>query len=163
MELLQEAEFWVGIGLLIFLGIVVAVKVPKLIAGKLDDKAAAIQSELDEAKRIRQEAEALLAQLKTERAEAEKNSAQMLKDAQAQAKLLAEEAAAKLEESLARRSELAERKIATAEAQAQAEVKAAAVELAANMAEQVLASRVASLKNDPLVDIAIRDLGSKLQ
>lgn len=163
MELLQAAEFWVAVGLVIFLGILVVVKVPKLVAGKLDDKAAAIQSELDEAKRIREEAEALLAQLKAERVEAEKNAAQMLKDAQAQAKLLAEEAAVKLEESLARRSLLAERKIATAEAQAQAEVKSAAVELAAAMAEQVLASRVAGIKNDPLVDIAIRDLGSKLQ
>ncbi len=87
----------------------------------------------------------------------------MLKDAQEQAKLLAQEAGLKLEESLARRSLLAERKIATAEAQAQAEVKAAAVELAAVMAEHVLAGRVAGIQNDPLVDIAIRDLGSKLQ
>jgi len=163
MELLQAAEFWVGAGVAIFLGILVVAKVPKLVLGKLDDKAASIQSELDEAKRIREEAEALLVQLKAERAEAEKNSAQMLKDAQAQAKLLAEEAAVKLEESRARRSVLAERKIATAEAQAQAEVKAAAVELATAMAEQVLAGRVAGIKTDPLVDIAIRDLGSKLQ
>ena len=163
MEFLQEAESWVLVGLIVFLAILVAAKVPRTVTSKLDEKSNAIQAELDEAARIRQEAEALLAQLKSERAEAEKNSAQMLKDAQEQAKLMAEDAARKLEESLARRSALAERKIATAEAQAQAEVKAAAVEMAAQMAEQILASRVAGATSDPAVDHAIAELGAKLQ
>ena len=73
------------------------------------------------------------------------------------------EAQEKLAEQIQRRGELAERRIATAEAQAMAEVKAAAGELAAQMAEQVLASRIAGAKSDPLVDKAIGQLAGKLQ
>jgi F-type H+-transporting ATPase subunit b len=159
-----EAEFWVGAGLVIFLGIVVFVaKAPKAIAAALDARTATIQADLDEAARIRAEAEALLASLKAERAEAERQAKEMLSAAEEQARLFAKDAEAKLKESLARRQQLAERKIANAEAQAQAEVKAAAAELAAKMAEDVLAKRLAGAKSDPLVDAAISQLSTRLQ
>lgn len=159
-----EAEFWVGVGLLIFLGIVVFVaKAPKAIAAALDARTAAIQADLDEAARIRAEAQALLASLQAERAEAERQAKDMLSAAEEQARLFAAEAEAKLKESLARRQQLAERKIANAEAQAQAEVKAAAAELAAKMAEDVLAKRLAGAKTDPLVDAAISQISTRLQ
>ena len=74
-----EAEMWVGVGLLIFLGIVIFVaKAPKLINASLDAQSAKIQSDLDEAARIREEAQRLLAQLKIERAEAEAQAKEML-------------------------------------------------------------------------------------
>lgn len=159
-----EAEFWVGVGLLIFLGIVVFVaKAPKAIAAALDARTATIQADLDEAARIRAEAETLLASLKAERAEAERQAKEMLSAAEEQARLFAQDAEAKLKESLARRQQLAERKIANAEAQAQAEVKAAAAELAAKMAEDVLAKRLAGAKTDPLVDAAISQISTRLQ
>ena len=159
-----EAEFWVGVGLLIFLGIVVFVaKAPSKIGQALDAQAAAIQANLDEAARIRAEAERLLETLKAERAEAERHAKEMLAAAQAEAKRLEADARAKLEESLARRQQVAERKIATAEAQAATEVKAAAAELAAQAAEQMLAKRLAGAKSDPLVDAAIGQLAAKLQ
>lgn len=159
-----EAEFWVGAGLLIFLGIVVFVaKAPKAIAAALDARTVAIQTDLDEAARIRAEAEALLATLKAERAEAEAQAKEMLAAAQEQARLFATDAEAKLKESLARRQQLAERKIANAEAQAQADVKAAAAELAAKMAEDVLAKRLAGAKTDPQVDAAISQISTRLQ
>lgn len=163
-ELLAEAETWVGIGLLIFLAIVVFVaKAPKLIAGTLDATTAKIQGDLDEAARIREEAQRLLAQLKAERIEAEAQAKDMLAMAQEEAKRYEVEAKAKLEESLARRQQLAERKIANAEAQAAAEVKAAAADMATAAAEMVLTQRLAGVKSDPLVDRAISQLGSKLQ
>jgi F-type H+-transporting ATPase subunit b len=159
-----EAEFWVGVGLLIFLGIVVFVaKAPKKIGSALDAQAQAIQANLDEAARIRAEAEQLLATLKTERADAERQAKEMLANAEAEAKRLEADARAKLDESLERRQQVAERKIATAEAQAAAEVKAAAADLAAQAAEQVLTQRLAGAKSDPLVDAAIGQLATKLQ
>ena len=159
-----NAEFWVGVGLLIFLGIVIFVaKAPKAINAALDAKAAKIQADLDEAARIREEAQRLLTQLKAERAEAEAQAKDMLATAQEEARRYEAEAKAKLEESLARRQQLAERKIANAEAQAAAEVKAAAADLAAQAAEVVLTQRLPGVKTDPLVDRAISQLGAKLQ
>ena len=72
---LSNAELWVGVGLLIFFGILIAAGVPKLVAGQLDAKAAKIQSDLDEAARLRAEAEALLAQIRQEKVEAEAQAA----------------------------------------------------------------------------------------
>ena len=159
-----NAEFWVGVGLLIFLGIVIFVaKAPKAINAALDAKSAKIQADLDEAARIREEAQRLLTQLKAERAEAEAQAKDMLAAAQEEARRYEADAKAKLEESLARRQQLAERKIANAEAQAAAEVKAAAADLAAQAAEVVLTPRLPGVKTDPLVDRAISQLGSKLQ
>lgn len=159
-----NAEFWVGVGLLIFLGIVIFVaKVPKTVAAALDAKAAKIQSDLDEAARIRTEAEAMLADIRLQREEAERQAAEMLKAAQDDAKRLAKEAKAKLDEQIKRRADLAERKIANAEAQAVAEVKAAAAELAAQAAETVLAARLAGAKTDPIADAAIKQLAGRLQ
>jgi len=159
---LANPELWVAAGLFLFFGICVLVGVPKLVAGQLDAKAARIQSELDEAARLRAEAEALLAQIRTEKAEAEAQAAEMLAAAEADARLMEVEAKAKLEETLARRQALAERRIAQAEAQATAEVKTAAADLAARAAEQILAARLAGQKSDPLLDAAIGQIGTRL-
>ena len=159
-----ESEFWVGVGLLIFLGILIFVaKAPKAIAAALDARAAKIQSDLDEAARIRAEAEAMLAEIRAQREEAERQAAGMLAAAEADATRLAAAAKAKLEEQITRRAALAERKIANAEAQAAAEVKAAAADLAAQAAERVLAARIAGAKSDPSVDAAIGQLAERLQ
>lgn len=156
---LDSAELWVGVGLVLFLAIVVAVGVPKLIAGQLDAKAAKIQGELDEAARLRAEAQALLNQIRAEKAEAEAQAADMLKAAEDDARRLEAESKIKLEETLARRQALAERRIAQAEAQATAEVKAAAVDMAAKAAEAILAARLASATTDPAADAAITQIG----
>ncbi|KQS54369.1 ATP F0F1 synthase subunit B [Brevundimonas sp. Leaf363] len=159
---LSNPEIWVGIGLLIFVGILILAGVPKLIAGALDAKAAKIQADLDEAARLRAEAEALLASIRQEKAEADAQAAETLKAAEADARRLEVESRAKLEETLARRQALAERRIAQAEVQAAAEVKAAAAEMAVDAAERILASQLASQKTDPLADAAIAQIGSRL-
>jgi F-type H+-transporting ATPase subunit b len=159
-----ESEFWVGVGLLIFLAIIIFVaKAPRAIAASLDERSAKIQSDLNEAARIRAEAEAMLADIRVQREEAERQATQMIAAAEADAARMAVEARARLEEQVARRAALAERKIATAEAQATADVKAAAAELAAEAAERVLAARIAGAKSDPLVDAAIGQLAERLQ
>ncbi|MFT4955777.1 MAG: F-type H+-transporting ATPase subunit b [Brevundimonas sp.] len=158
----SSAELWVGIGLVLFFIILVVAGVPKLVAGALDAKAAKIQTDLDEAARLRAEAEALLAQIRQEKAEAEAQAAEMLAAAESDARRMEADARVRLEESLARRQQMAERKIAQAEAQATAEVKAAAVELAAAAAERILADRLAASSTDPLADEAISQIGSRL-
>lgn len=159
---LSNAELWVAAGLLLFFGILIFTGTFKMVGSALDDKANKIQSELDEAARLRTEAEALLAQIKLEKAEAEAQAADMLKAAEADARRLEEEAKVKLEETLARRQTLAERRIAQAEAQATADVKAAAADLAIKAAEDILAARLAAQKSDPLVDDAIAQMGARL-
>jgi F-type H+-transporting ATPase subunit b len=163
MYLLQNAEFWVAIGLLIFVGILIYAKVPGMALAALDARGIQIRAQLDEAVRLREEASALLDQIKVQRLATEKLAAEILASAESEATRLRAEAKTKLAESIKRRQELAERKIAIAEAQAAADVKAAAAELAAVIAEQVLAARVKSQKSDPLVDAAVAGLTGRFQ
>jgi F-type H+-transporting ATPase subunit b len=163
MELLQDPEFWTGLGLLVFIGLLLVLGVHKAAAKALDAKAAKIQAELDEAKTLREEAQDLLTSLKTQREETERRAAEMLANAEAEARRLEAEAKDKLEEQIKRRQELAERRISNAEAQAAAEVKAAAADLAAQMAEGWLAQRLQGAKSDPLIDAAMGQLATKLK
>ena len=163
MELFTEAEFWVGIAFVVFVGLMVWLKVPGAAMKRLDAQAEKIRAELAEAERLRKEAEALLESIRARREEAEHHAVEMIANAEVEAKRLETEARVRLEEQIKRRAEIATHKIAQAEAQAAADVKAAAAELAADMAAMVLARRVAGMTSDPLVDRAIGELASKLQ
>lgn len=163
MHLLQDAEFWVGVALLIFLGILVWAKVPGMAAKALDAQAEKIRAELAEAERLRKEAEGLLASIRARREVTEKQAAELLASAEAEAKQLEAEAHARLEEQIKRRGEIAKAKIAQAETQAAAEVKSAAAELAIEAAAALLAKRAQGMTTDPLVDQAMGDLSVKLQ
>ena len=163
MELLLDAHFWIGVAFVIFVGILVWAGVPKLAAKTIDQRADQLRARLAEAESLRAEAQGLLDQIKVQREQSEKLAAEVLANAKAEAERLQAEAQVKLAEQIERRGQLAERRIATAEAQAAAEVKAAAAELASQMAEDVLKTRLAGAKSDPLVDQAIGQLSSKLQ
>lgn len=161
---LTNPEFWVLVALVVFFGLLVMLKViPGALFSALDGHAAKIQAELDEARSLREEAKAMLDGVKAQRDEAEAQAKAMLAAAQDEAKRLQAEASARLTETIARRAALAERKIANAQAEAEAQVKAAAVDLAAQAAEAVLVSRLAGAKNDPLADSAIGEMAGKLQ
>ncbi|MGQ3018648.1 F0F1 ATP synthase subunit B [Phenylobacterium sp.] len=163
MSFFVTPEFWVLVAVLIFFGLLIYLKVPAAMAKALDSRAERIQAELDEAQNLRAEAERLLTQIKAQREETERLAADMLAQAKEDAERMRKDAAVKLEEQIVRRTEMAERKIATAEAQAMADVKAAAAELAAEAARTVLAGRLAAATTDPLVDKAIGQMASKLQ
>jgi F-type H+-transporting ATPase subunit b len=163
MELLQEAEFWVAVALALFFGLLIYMKVPGAVAGGLDGYAQKIQNELDEAQRLREEAQALLASIQQQREDAERLAAEMIAAAEADAARMAVEAKAKLDDEITRRQAMAERKIASAEAAAAAEVKAVAAELAAQLTAGILQNRLQGLKSDPLIDRAIGQMGDKLQ
>jgi F-type H+-transporting ATPase subunit b len=153
----------VGAAFVVFLSILVAAGVHKFAWKALGEAGAKVQAQLDEAAALRQEAQDLLAQVKTQKEAADKQAAEMLANAQDEAKRMQVEAQARLKEQIERRGVMAERRIAQAEAQAANEVKAAAAEAAAQIAERVLTARIAGAKSDPLVDAAIRQMAGKLQ
>lgn len=163
MEILQDAEFWVGVAFLIFIGILVWVKVPGMAAKALDARAEKIKAELDEAERLRKEAEALLAQIRTRREEAERTAREMLANAEVEARQIEADAHARLEEQIRRRGELAQQKIAQAETEAARDVKTAAAELATELATAILAHRTSTMASDPAVDRAVAELPAKFQ
>jgi len=157
------AHFWEAAGLILLVVALFYLRVPRIALAALDDRGAKIQAQLDEATKLRQEAERLLAEIKTRREETEAQAAEMLALAKTEAERLAAESKVRLEDEIKRRGALAERRIGLAEAQAAAEVKAAAAELAAQAAEKVLAARLAGASADPLVDQSIAQLATKLQ
>jgi F-type H+-transporting ATPase subunit b len=163
LEFLQDAEVWVAIGLLIFIGILLYAKVPGMALKALDARGVKIQAALDEAQRLRDEAQTLLASIKAKHAATEALAVEMLKEAEMEAQRMEAEAKVKLEDQIARRTALADRRIAIAEAQAAQDVKAAAADLAAEMAETVLKTRIAGAKSDPLIDRAVGELAGRLQ
>jgi F-type H+-transporting ATPase subunit b len=163
VELFQDAEFWVGVAFVILAAILIWAKVPRLAAAALDAKAEKIQAELDEAARLRKEAEGLLEQIRARREETERLAKDMLANAEVEARQIESEAHARIEEQIKRRGELAQQKIAQAEAEAAADVKSAAAELATEVAAAVLTHRAQSLSSDPAVDKAVSELPAKLQ
>src|ERR1700677_376123 len=138
IELIFEPETWVGVAFVIFVAIMVRLGVPRLITKTLDDRSARIKAELDEAMRLRQEAEVVLAQYRRKQQEAEAEAAAIIVTARAEAERLAAEAKTKVEDFIARRTKMAESKIAQAEAQALADVRAAAADAAVTAAERIL-------------------------
>ena len=157
----QDAHFWAFIALLVLLAVLWRAKAPAMLGKALDSSGERVKAQLAEAARLRQEAQDLLAQIQTQRAETERAAAELMAAAQADAERLRKESAARLEDDIRRRGVLAERKIALAEAQAASEVKAAAAELAAQAAEAVLAARIAGASSDPLIDQGLSQLGAR--
>jgi F-type H+-transporting ATPase subunit b len=163
LDILTDAHFWVGVALVVFIVILVMVGVPGMAMKAIDARGVKVQAQLDEANRLREEAQALLADIKAQREQAERHAAEVLANARDEARRLQADAQVKLAEQIERRGQLAERRIATAEAQAAAEVKAAAADLASQLAEDILKARLAGATSDPLVDQAIGQISSKLQ
>lgn len=158
----HDPVFWVNIAFLLFIGLLVYYKVPGMVAKALDARADAIRNELDEARRLREEAQALLDDYKKRAREAEEEAKVIVDQAKHEAEALAEQTRQNLAESIARRSKLAEEKIARAEVQAIDEVRAAAVENALTAAEKVLRNRVTGEQSDRFVEEAIKDLKQNL-
>lgn len=133
-----DSSFFVAVGFALFLLLLGYFGVHTLLAGKLDDRAKRIQGELDEARKLREEAEGVLASYKARAVQAQAEADAIVAQAREEAESLAAEAAKRLEEFVARRTKQAEQKIAVAEAQATNEVRAAAADAAVIAAEKVL-------------------------
>lgn len=155
-------EFWVAVAFFLFVGLLVYMKVPGLVASALDARADAIRKELDEARRLREEAQDLLADYQQKQRRADDEAKAIIEEAEREATAIKEQAERALKESIERRSRIAEDKIARAEAQAVAEVRGAVVEAATAAAERMLAARVQNETASGIVDQAIRDVRGKL-
>ena len=153
-----EAEFWVAVAFVLFLGVLAYFGVHKLILSSVDQRRERIKMELDEARRLKEEAQALLAEYQGKQHEAEEEAAGIIAGAKAEAERLVIEANAKMEEFVARRTKMAETKIAQAEAQAMSDVRAAAADAAVAAAEKVLTVNVKGDVADKLVAKGIEDL-----
>jgi len=157
-----DPVFWVMIAFVGFVALLIYYRVPGIVGKALDDRATAIRADLDEARRLRDEAQALLADYQRRSREAEEETKTILEQAKREGEALAAETRKNLQESVERRTKLAEEKIERAEAQALSDVRTAAVESAIAAAEKILKSRVAGATADTLIENGIRDLDGKL-
>ena len=156
------ATFWVGLSFFIFVGLMLYYRVHRTVIGALDDRASRIRSELEEAQRLREEAQALLASYERKQRDAMAEIESIREHARAEAAREAELAAAKLKESLKRREELSLEKLALAETQAAQEVREAAVEAAIAAAREVIRGKLDREGARALVDDTIRELRQHL-
>ena len=158
----QMAEFWVAIAFVAFVLVLLYYRVPALIAKSLDDRAEAIRKELDEARRLREEAQNLLADYQKKHRNVGQEADSILELARGEAEAFAQETRANLKDMLERRTRQAEDKIARAEAQAVDEVRAAAIELAVAAAEKILREKASGAGGISLIDQSIRELKGRL-
>lgn len=154
--------FWVGVAFFIFLGILARFGVHKSIVAALDSRGEKVAQELAEARRLRTEAEKLLAEYDSKRKAAESEAAEIIASAKEEATRLAAEAEAKLNDFVARRTKSAQDKIALAESQAEAEVRAAAAEAATAAAEAIIRAQVAGKTGDSLFAAGLQEVKAKL-
>jgi F-type H+-transporting ATPase subunit b len=157
-----EAEFWVAVSFLIFVAVLIYFGVHTMLLKGIDERRNRIKAELDEARRLKEEAQALLVQYQNKQQEAEQEAAGIIAGAKAEAERLAVEAKAKMEDFVARRTKMAEAKIGQAEVQALADVRAAAAEAAVTAAEAILTRTVKGKVADDLIAKGIADVERKL-
>jgi F-type H+-transporting ATPase subunit b len=160
--MLEDATFWALVGLVLFLALMVYMKVPNLIGGALDKRAEAIRTELEQARRLREEAQALLAEYQRKAREAETEVGEIIDQARREAEAFGSEARKRVEDYVASRTRMAEEKIAQAEAQAVQEVKSLSADVAIAAAEKILAARAKGAAAESLISRAIEDVKSKL-
>lgn len=157
----MDATFWATVALVIFLGIIFYMKVPGMIAGSLDARADKIRNELEEARRLREEAQQLLAEYQRKRKDAEAEASDIVAAAKREAGLIVDEAKQKTEEYVTRRTSMAEQKIAQAERDAINEVRASAVDLAVEAARNILEGQKGAKAAD-LFKQSLTEVKSKL-
>ena len=157
-----EPETWVAVAFIILMGVFVWLGVHRTVLTALDHRAERIKAELDDASRLKDEAAKVLAEYKARRASAEREAADIIASANAEAERIASEAKAKMVDFVARRTKTAESKIALAEAQAVADVRAAAADAAVQAASTILSQSVKGSLADGLLAKGIAEVRQKL-
>jgi F-type H+-transporting ATPase subunit b len=162
MEIWYNSNFTVGVAFVLFLALLWYVGVHRMIGRALDDRAAKIRAELDEARRLREEAQELFADFERKQKQVAGQADEIVAHARAEAEQAAERAKADLEVSIQRRLKAADEQIALAEATAIRQVKDRAVSVAIAAAADVLRERLGEDRQQQLVDQAIEDVGKRL-
>ncbi len=162
MHLFADPEFWVLVAAVIFAaGIWKPAR--KALLGSLDERAARIRAELEEAKKLREEAEQLLAQYQQREREAAGEAEAIVARAREEAERIAAQSARDLDDALVRRQRLAEERIAQAEAKALDEIRAVAVDVAIGAAREVIVAQIDEERGAALLDAAIAALPQRLR
>lgn len=161
LEYAKEAEVWVAAGFVLLLGFLLFyVRVPRLVGKMLDDRAGAIAKELDEAKKLREEAASVLAGYVHKAALAETEAAKIVADAKEEAERFAKETRAQLRQQIERRAQIAREKIEQAETAALDEIRALAADKAAAAAETLLTRHLDAGRSAALVEQSIKDFSA---
>jgi len=157
-----EPETWVAIAFFILMALFAYLGIHRTVLKALDHRGERIKAELDDARRLKDEAAKLLAAYKARHAKAEAEAQEIIASAKAEAERIAAEAKTKLEDFVARRTKTAESKIALAEAQAMADVRAAAANAAVTAASTILSQSVKGSVADDLLTKGIAEVRAKL-
>jgi F-type H+-transporting ATPase subunit b len=157
-----QAEFWVAVAFLILMGVFGYFGIHRTLLKALDHRRDRIKADLDDARRLKEEASKLLAEYRARRETAVREADEIVANAKAEAERIAAEAKAKMDDFVARRTKSAEGKIAMAEAQAMADVRAAAAEAAVSAAATIMSQSVTGSVADDLLAKGIADVRAKL-
>lgn len=160
--LLQDTSFWALIGLLLFFGLLWRFGVHKVLGKNLDARAEAIRNELDEARRLREEAQEMLAKYERQQRDAANEAEEIVKKAKLDAEFIRETARKELAQRIERRTALAEQRIAQAEAQAAKDVKALAADIAVEAAAKLLSEKLTKTQRNALVKDAAGELAERI-
>jgi len=158
----SEPEFWVAVAFVILMGVFAYFGIHRSVLKTLDHRSDRIKAELDDARRLKDEAAKLLTEYKSRHASAEREAQDIIASARAEAERIASEAKAKMEDFVVRRTKTAEGKIALAEAQALADVRAAAANAAVAAASTILTKSVKGNIADDLLAKGIAEVREKL-
>jgi F-type H+-transporting ATPase subunit b len=158
----SEPEFWVAVAFVILMGVFAYFGIHRTVLTTLDHRRDRIKAELDDARRLKEEAAKLLAEYRARHASAEREAQDIIEAAKAEAERIATEARAKMEDFVVRRTKTAESKIALAEAQALADVRAAAADAAVTAASTILSQSVKGPIADDLLAKGIAEVKAKL-
>jgi F-type H+-transporting ATPase subunit b len=162
MDATSLASLWALVALVIFIGIVIYLKAPAMVARSLDERAGRIRNELEEARSLREEAQQLLAEYQRKRKEAEQEAEDMVAAARREAEIIVAEAKQKTGEYVARRTALAEQKIAQAERDAVNEVRSDAVAIAVAAAARLMQEKIDAKAAADLFKASLSEVKSRL-
>ena len=161
MEFLQDPAFWAAVAFVIFIA-ATAKPISRLLTAGLDNRADKIRSDLEEAEKLREEAQDLLASYQRKQRDALAEAEAIIAHAGEEAERLAVQERDKLEAALERRQKQAIDRIAQAEAQALDLVRAKTVDVALDATRDYLAKELKDNQSDALTDAAIKDLPGNL-
>ena len=162
MDMLHDPETWVAVGFVLVIALLLWKGVPGMVGKMLDQRAAVISAELEEARRLRAEAAALLVDYQKRAAGAEAEARSIVEAAQVEAAQFQKDSRAALEAQIARRAASAQDKIAQAEAHALNEIRGLAADAAVNAAQKLIQARLDEQRASGMIASSIKSLGDKL-
>ena len=159
---LGNTDFVVLLGLIVFIAILVYFKVPSLLMGMLDGRADGIRNELEEARKLREDAQKLLAEYERQQKEVQEQADRIVADAKSEAAAAAEQARVDLAKSVERRMAAAEEQIESAQASAVKEVRDQAVLIAIAVSRDIIGKQMTATDGNKLIDEGIAQVDAKL-